>query len=132
MLVVCAVTRPTENPPSEIWQMQSTQELVYVLTGYFIGNRARLTFMAQYLLALIKTRSVNGATLADAFIGRASSASVYRRIQRFFAECSVSDNHLGAIVLSLGRKHQYRGLVQDSSSVLTARYGRLVRYGSIF
>lgn len=109
MKVVCEVSTPTEYPSSKIWQMQCTQELVCVLTDYFIGHRARLTFMANYLLALIKTRSVNGAKLAYAFEGGAASASVYRRIQRFFAECSFSDNHLTAIVLSLAKKQEYQG-----------------------
>lgn len=89
--------------------MQSTQELVCVLKDYFIDNQARLTFIASYLLALIKTRSVNGTMLAGGFSGRASSESVYRRIQRFFAECYFSDNHLAAIVLSLAKKQKYRG-----------------------
>ena len=109
MLVVCEVSRPTEYPPSEIWQMQSTQELVGILQDYFIDNHARLTFIASYLLALIKTRSVNGTMLADAFTGYASSESVYRRIQRFFAECYFGDTHLAAIVLSLAKKQEYRG-----------------------
>ncbi len=109
MLVVCEVSRPTENPPSQIWHMQSTQELVYVLRGYLIDNHARLTFIASYLLALIKTRSVNGAKLASAFAGYAKSESVYRRIQRFFAECYFCDTHLAAIVLSLATKQEYRG-----------------------
>lgn len=89
--------------------MQSTQELVAVLQDYFIDNRARLTFIAQYLLALIKTRSVNGTMLASAFTGLATSESVYRRIQRFFAECSFSDNHLAAIVVSLAQTQQDKG-----------------------
>jgi len=109
MLVVCEISRPTDYAPSEIWQMQSTQELVCVLKDYFIDNQARLNFIASYLLALIKTRSVNGTMLAGAFTGRASSESVYRRIQRFFAECYFSDNHLAAIVLLLARKQEYRG-----------------------
>lgn len=89
--------------------MQSTQELVAVLQDYFIDNRARLTFIAQYLLALIKTRSVNGTLLASAFTGLATSESVYRRIQRFFAECSFSDNHLAAIVVSLAQRQEEKG-----------------------
>lgn len=109
MLVVCAVSTPTDTPASEIWQMQCTQELVRVLEDYFIDHRARLTFMASYLLSLIQTRSVNGTKLADAFEGRATSESVYRRIQRFFAECSFHDTHLAAIVLSLAKKQDYQG-----------------------
>ncbi len=63
----------------------------------------------MYLLALIKTRSVNGAVLAQAFEGRATSDSVYRRIQRFFAEIRFCDDHVAAIVCSLIREQEYRG-----------------------
>lgn len=89
--------------------MQSTQEPVRILQGYFIDNHARLTFLSSYLLALIKTRSVNGITFAGAFTGQSSSESVYRRIQRFFAACYFDNGCHAAIVLSLAKKQEYRG-----------------------
>jgi hypothetical protein len=65
----------------------------------------------SYLLALIKTRSVNGTMLAGGFSGRVSSESVYRRIQRFFTECYFSDNHFAVIVVSLAKKQEVRGFI---------------------
>jgi hypothetical protein len=45
---------------------------------------ARLTFLAQFMLALFKVKSVNRAELAQGFAGPAQVASHYKRLQQFF------------------------------------------------
>jgi hypothetical protein len=58
MLVVCEVSRPADYAPSEIWQMQLTQELVCVLKYYFIDNYTGLNFI------------VIGLSQSPAFVGK--------------------------------------------------------------
>lgn len=54
------------------------------LAEHFAWHGARLTFLAQCLLALFKVKSVNLAELAQGFSGTAQVASHYKRLQRFF------------------------------------------------
>ena len=61
-----------------------TQALKSVLAEHLPWHGARLSFLAQFLLALIKVRSVNLAELATGFGGSAKSESHYQRLQRFF------------------------------------------------
>ena len=46
-------------------------------------NRARRNFVAKFVVALIKVKTVNLAEVALAFTGRAQPESSYKRIQRF-------------------------------------------------
>lgn len=48
-------------------------------------NKARLHFIASFLIALLKVRTVNLSEIADAFPGTAKKESKYRRIQNFLA-----------------------------------------------
>jgi len=64
--------------------MAEVSLLVPVLAEGLSWNRARITFLAHFLLALVKVRTVNFAEIAVAFAGTAKVASKYKRIQRFF------------------------------------------------
>jgi hypothetical protein len=57
-----------------------------ILGKHFQWHGARLTFLAQFLVAVIRVRSVNLSELSTAFIGKALQASNYKRLQRFFRE----------------------------------------------
>jgi hypothetical protein len=46
-------------------------------------NRARINFLARFLLAVIEVRTVNLSEVANVFGGRAKPASHYKRVQRF-------------------------------------------------
>jgi Transposase DDE domain len=46
-------------------------------------NRARRNFLAKFVVALIRVKTVNLAEVASAFAGRALPESSYKRIQRF-------------------------------------------------
>ena len=46
-------------------------------------NAKRIEFLAFFIIALIKVRTVNLAEIARAFPGRAAASSKFRRIQRF-------------------------------------------------
>ena len=54
------------------------------LRAHLPWHGARLTFIAMFLLSLIRVRSVNFSELAVAFGGEALEESRYKRIQRFF------------------------------------------------
>lgn len=61
-----------------------TLALKAVLAEHLNWHGARLGFLAQCLLALLKVRSVNLAELATGFSGSAKVDSHYKRLQRFF------------------------------------------------
>jgi Transposase DDE domain len=46
-------------------------------------NKARINFLARFLLALIQTKTVNLSQVASVFAGRAKRESHYKRAQRF-------------------------------------------------
>ncbi len=46
---------------------------------------ARITFLALFLIALFRVKTVNLAELATAFMGKAQSESNYKRLQRFLS-----------------------------------------------
>ena len=58
---------------------------------------ARLSFVAAFLMALLRVKTVNFTELATAFGGKAQTDSHYKRLQRFF-------------------RHVQSGLCQDCSS----------------
>lgn len=63
---------------------QAVKALRLALKAHLPWNQARLTFIAQFILALLTVRSVNLAELATALSSRAKRASNYTRLQRFF------------------------------------------------
>ena len=48
-------------------------------------NRARINFLSNFIIALLKVKTVNLSEIATAFSGRATKDSKNRRIKRFFA-----------------------------------------------
>jgi hypothetical protein len=63
--------------------------------------------MAQFLVALVRVRTVNFTEIATAFCGDAKSESNYRRIQRFFKDFSLTRAQVAAAAvqwLPLGEK----------------------------
>lgn len=66
--------------------MKGLQLLKERFTLFFDWNQARITFMAQFVLALLDAQTCNLNTLAQKFRGRAMVSSHYRRIRRFFRD----------------------------------------------
>jgi hypothetical protein len=54
------------------------------LAEHLAWHRARLSFLAQFLLALFRVRNVNLAEIAEGFSRRAQVAAHDKRLQRFF------------------------------------------------
>ncbi len=58
--------------------------LKYILENQLDWNKARINFLANFIIALIKTRTVCLTEIATALKGKAKTASKYKQLQRFF------------------------------------------------
>jgi len=57
--------------------------LEQILTANLTWNRARIKFLARFLVALFQVQTVNLTKIASVFAGRGSVASEYKKLQRF-------------------------------------------------
>lgn len=57
--------------------------LEQILAENLSWNRARIKFLARFLIALIQVQTVNLAKIACVFSSSAKMASNYKRLQRF-------------------------------------------------
>lgn len=64
-------------------------------------NKARINFLAKFLIALIQVCSVNLAEIAAVFVGRAKPDSHYKRIQRFLRFFEISYATIALLLVSL-------------------------------
>jgi hypothetical protein len=69
--------------------MYQITQLRRVLQPHLGWHGARLTFVALFLIALFRVKTVNLAELATAFCGKTLIGSHYKRLQRFFSEFEV-------------------------------------------
>jgi len=81
--------------------MRDCSLLVEVLREHIDGHKARLDFMACFLMALIQVRTVNLAPIAVGLKPLVEIGSNYRRCQRFLAEFSFEQEVIGRLILSL-------------------------------
>ncbi|MBS1813189.1 MAG: hypothetical protein JST84_33795 [Acidobacteria bacterium] len=63
--------------------MTDIRSLERTLSDNLPWNKARIKFVARFLLALFSQRTINLARLATAFSEAASEAAHYKRLQRF-------------------------------------------------
>lgn len=63
--------------------MADTTLLERTLADNVAWNRARINFLARFIIALIEVRTVNLSEIANVFWGRAKRESHYKRCQRF-------------------------------------------------
>lgn len=54
-----------------------------ILSENLSWNRARIKFLARFLIALFQVQTVNLVKIASVFTGKAKIESHYKRIQRF-------------------------------------------------
>lgn len=64
--------------------MTEVKMLEDVLKSHLKMNAARINFLANFIISLVKVRTVNLTQIAVAFCGRAKKDSHYKRLQRFF------------------------------------------------
>jgi len=66
---------------------------------------ARLSFVALFLVALFRAKTVNLAELATVWDGNAAEASNYKRMQRFFRSFEVNMDKIAKMVISVQDKN---------------------------
>jgi hypothetical protein len=81
--------------------MASIRPLERTLAENVDWNKARINFLAKFLIALIQVRSVNLAEIASVFAGRAKQESHYKRIQRFLRLFEISYILIAVLLVSL-------------------------------
>lgn len=62
---------------------------------------ARVTFLALFLIALFRVKTVNLTELATAFVGKAKTTSHYKRLQRFLSEFELDYHVFAKVVIGL-------------------------------
>lgn len=80
--------------------MEEVSSLAEKLKAHLPLHQARITFISQFILALIRSRSTNLYRVAEEFQTTADSESSYRRIKRFFADYEYSYEQLGQLILA--------------------------------
>jgi len=79
-------------------QINALRKALQVHLGW---HGARLTFLAMFLTALFRVKTVNFTELATAFPSTAQSASSYKRLQRFFRDFELDYGHWTKFIVSL-------------------------------
>lgn len=83
--------------------MTTIRSLEQTLLDNLAWNKARIKFVARFLLALYAVQTVNLSLLATAFSGHAKEESNYKRLQRFLREFEVPYAQLTSLVIKLLR-----------------------------
>ena len=81
--------------------MTDIRSLERTLLDNLPWNRARIKFVARFLLALYAMRTVNLSILATAFSGHAKEESNYKRLQRFMREFEIPYAQLALFIVKL-------------------------------
>jgi hypothetical protein len=81
--------------------MASIRPLERTLAENVDWNKARINFLAKFLMALIQVRTVNLTEIASVFAGRAKVESHYKRIQRFLRFFEISYGSIAVLLVSL-------------------------------
>ena len=81
--------------------MADIRLLERTLASNVAWNKARINFVAKFLVALIQVKSVNLVEVASVFSGRARPASHYKRAQRFLRFFNLPYASVAALVLKL-------------------------------
>lgn len=80
--------------------MSNYSELRKTLQAHLPWHKARVSFLALFLLALLKVKTVNLSELALGFGGFALSESNYKRLQRFFRGFDIDYHEIAQVVVN--------------------------------
>ncbi len=81
--------------------MNQIRLLRNALRPYLAWHGARLSFVAAFLIALLRVKTVNFNELATAFSGTAQTSSHYKRLQRFFRDFEMDYAAIAHTVVAL-------------------------------
>lgn len=76
-------------------------QLKSVLSSHLPWHGARLSFLAMFLIALLKVKTVNLTEIATALNPKAKISSNYRRLQRFFGEFELDYDVTAKLMVAL-------------------------------
>jgi len=88
--------RNRTNLPNPMNQYSALKQALQPHLGW---HGARISFLALFLLALIKVKTVNLSELAVGFGGKALKESNYKRLQRFFRNFELDYSEIAKIVV---------------------------------
>lgn len=71
------------------------------LRPHLAWHGARLSFLAAFLMALLRVKTVNFGELATGFSGKAQTDSHYKRLQRFFRHYEMDYAEIARTVVAL-------------------------------
>jgi hypothetical protein len=80
--------------------MNQVTQLRNALRPHLSWHGARLSFLAAFLIALLRVKTINLAELATAFSGKAQTDSLYKRLQRFFRQYEVDYAEIAQTVVA--------------------------------
>ncbi|MBD2329367.1 IS4 family transposase [Alkalinema sp. FACHB-956] len=81
--------------------MEQISEIRRTLQPYLNWHGARIGFLALFLVALFRVKTVNLQELSLGFMGSAQSASHYKRLQRFFRQFELDYYEVARLVVGL-------------------------------
>jgi len=64
-------------------------------------NKARIDFLAKFIMALIQVRTVNFSEIANIMMGKAKVDSNYKRIVRFFSKFEICYKRIAMLIVKL-------------------------------
>jgi hypothetical protein len=86
---------PPQNPMNQVNLLRET------LKPHLGWHGARLNFLALFLIALIRVKTINLTQLATGFRSDAQIDSSYKRLQRFFRDFNLDYSVIAQVVVSL-------------------------------
>ncbi|NEP67496.1 MULTISPECIES: IS4 family transposase [Moorena] len=81
--------------------MNQVNLLVQTLKPDLKWHGARLSFLALFLIALFRVKTVNFTQLATGFMGTAKTSSNYKRLQRFFRDFELDYYAVAKLIVSM-------------------------------
>lgn len=81
--------------------MNQATRLQSKLRPHLAWHGARLSFVAAFLIALFRVKTVNFSELATAFSGKAQTDSHYKRLQRFFRDYEMDYAKIAEAIVTL-------------------------------
>ena len=81
--------------------MSELSPLMNIFKEQLGWHQARINFASNFVLALIRVRTINLTEIATAFSGRAQVPSHYRRLQRFFKDFDIHFTLIAQLIVSL-------------------------------
>ena len=81
--------------------MLEVQMIQAVFMEVLNWNKARINFLSNFIIALIKVKNVNLVEIATGFSGKAKKDSKYRRIKRFFSFFVIDTSTIAKLITQM-------------------------------